>query len=762
MPKEASHDIKSGNTSSPQVALPDAHFVADVQMARTGHDLTLTAADGRHVVVENYFTQATPPDLVAPNGAKLTPQLVAAFTPPEHAGQYAANETHTMTDASPAGRITAVAGEAHIIHADGTRVAAIPGAALFQSDVIETGKTGAVNMLFADHTAFAVGEGARMSIDKYTYSDAHHSGASFFSVLQGVFVYTSGLIGKNDPGAVNVETPVGTIGIRGTAFVGLVDVHGKSEISLWDGAGYVDNAAGETNFAKRFTAYTFTDYQSAPALDAHFDPRQFIHDHKGLFSIVKEQWIGDLMQELKIDDGHGHHNGQEGLLFQQDFPWHFFHAPAWDQNTQEASGMGTAPPWTFDNGANGFTHDAATYDSASFFGGNHAGALTGGDTGGSGGGPLVLQDLFPIVYSDDYNATQTLTIENGMGLFQSSISTGVGEFAEHGTLVGTLNKDADVMNALIDAIPSLATYTGSFHFTATVTDAATNAIFGSFSAVTANDGKFSPGTFPVDIGPFYLDGAGKGIGGIYVDDRMAMSYADHPDGYNVTTTITLDDGTPISYGVEHIGLKNYDMYNQGPTIISGNWSPVDPDSNDYLVVADGVSSDIIVRTGGGNDIFIGGGEDDFVHLKTETPLFMDGQGGENTLFIGNGSTPFMLDFTVLEDATHNAHSPVISNFQTIFFEADSASIVLTAESIFNLSGGGAHAVEIFAGNNVANSSVQVDEQGFGGALGVVQTGTAGGDGDVSFIGTYQGAEVTLIIHQNNTGDANHINVSVST
>ncbi len=322
MGTQVPHDIRIIAADGGRLALPGAQFVADVQMARTGADLMLTSADGHRVVVAGYFAQATPPDLVAPNGAKLTPQLVNAFTPSEHAGQYAANDTHTMTDASPAGRITAATGDAHIVRADGTRLDAVPGTPLFQNDVIETGKTGAVNMLFADHTAFAVGESARMSIDKYSYSDAHHSGSSFFSMLQGVFVYTSGLIGKNDPGAVNVETPVGTIGIRGTAFVGQVNpqdygLHDPHEhmrgehrniIALWDGAGYVDNGIGETNFSKRFTTYSYTAYDAKPEHLADMNPKDFIAAHKTVFNLVDKPWWDELIHIYEHE-----HPVQQGL-----------------------------------------------------------------------------------------------------------------------------------------------------------------------------------------------------------------------------------------------------------------------------------------------------------------------------------------------------------------------------------------------------------------------------------------------------------------
>src|ERR1700742_266009 len=165
MPKDMPADVKIEAVAGKPVELPNGNFIANAEMTRAGADLHLTGPDGHTIIVEGYFTQQTPPDLVTHDGARLTPDMVSAFVPPEHAGQYASSGQIT-NDASPAGKITQLTGEAHIIRADGTHVLASVGMPVFQGDVVETSKTGAVNIQFADNTTFAISESARLSVDQ--------------------------------------------------------------------------------------------------------------------------------------------------------------------------------------------------------------------------------------------------------------------------------------------------------------------------------------------------------------------------------------------------------------------------------------------------------------------------------------------------------------------------------------------------------------------------------------------------------------------
>jgi hypothetical protein len=66
-----------------------------------------------------------------------------------------------------------------------------------------------------------VNEETRFSVDEFVYEQGENDTA-FFSVLQGLFVYVSGLIGKNENN-VNINLPGGNIGIRGTELIGNYD-----------------------------------------------------------------------------------------------------------------------------------------------------------------------------------------------------------------------------------------------------------------------------------------------------------------------------------------------------------------------------------------------------------------------------------------------------------------------------------------------------------------------------------------------------------
>ena len=216
MPKDLSFDVKLDATGGKPVTLPSGESATSAQFMREGTDLYLKSPDGHTIKIEGYFSHDPAPDLVSADGSHLPHQLVDSFLLPQHPGEYAAAGAHAVNDSSAVGKITQVVGDATVIHPDGSHLKADVGVAIHQGDIVETSAKGAVHILFADNTTFAISESARLAIDEYVYNPQEHSGTSFFSMLQGVFVYTSGLIGKDDPSDVKIETPVGSIGIRGT------------------------------------------------------------------------------------------------------------------------------------------------------------------------------------------------------------------------------------------------------------------------------------------------------------------------------------------------------------------------------------------------------------------------------------------------------------------------------------------------------------------------------------------------------------------
>jgi len=128
-------------------------------------------------------------------------------------------------DVNPIGKVLTVAGIAHIEHPATILVQAnLPtsgnaptkvGDLVYRGDVIETGADGAMSITFADGTSFNVSSNARMEVNDFVYDPNGHSNSSLMSLTKGTFTFIAGNVAHT--GDMKVDTPVGTMGIRGTA-----------------------------------------------------------------------------------------------------------------------------------------------------------------------------------------------------------------------------------------------------------------------------------------------------------------------------------------------------------------------------------------------------------------------------------------------------------------------------------------------------------------------------------------------------------------
>jgi FecR protein len=126
-----------------------------------------------------------------------------------------------------AGRLVFVSGPVSIERAP--PVVARAGDSVDQGDVVVTGDKARAQLLMNDGARIALRSGSRFRIDEFSLpaavtapvqaTTANASGKAVASLLKGGFRTTSGAIGKNDPSAYAVRTPVGTLGIRGTRYV---------------------------------------------------------------------------------------------------------------------------------------------------------------------------------------------------------------------------------------------------------------------------------------------------------------------------------------------------------------------------------------------------------------------------------------------------------------------------------------------------------------------------------------------------------------
>ncbi|MBH61292.1 MAG: hypothetical protein CL569_02350 [Alphaproteobacteria bacterium] len=96
---------------------------------------------------------------------------------------------------------------------------AAPGDPVTENDVITTGPTGSVGMTFTDHSRISLGPNSEFRVSEYLFAPDRSTYSFVSNLSKGTMEYASGLVGKLAPETARVETPAGTIGIRGTRFL---------------------------------------------------------------------------------------------------------------------------------------------------------------------------------------------------------------------------------------------------------------------------------------------------------------------------------------------------------------------------------------------------------------------------------------------------------------------------------------------------------------------------------------------------------------
>ena len=116
---------------------------------------------------------------------------------------------------SPIGLVKTVSGDAAVVRA-GRRMAVRPGFQLARGDILSTGATGAMGIILRDDSTLSLGASTETRVEEFAFGPEHHKQGMVVRVTHGIIAYLSGLISKRSPGSVRFETPVATLGVRGT------------------------------------------------------------------------------------------------------------------------------------------------------------------------------------------------------------------------------------------------------------------------------------------------------------------------------------------------------------------------------------------------------------------------------------------------------------------------------------------------------------------------------------------------------------------
>lgn len=119
---------------------------------------------------------------------------------------------------SLAGMVKRVSGSVSLERGD-SRLPVSAGTLLRAGDRIVTGATGGVGIVLADDTLVTAGPGSKVELADVKFDSTTHEGNILIRLLRGALHFVTGLVGKQKPENVKIETPTAVMGVRGTEFI---------------------------------------------------------------------------------------------------------------------------------------------------------------------------------------------------------------------------------------------------------------------------------------------------------------------------------------------------------------------------------------------------------------------------------------------------------------------------------------------------------------------------------------------------------------
>jgi hypothetical protein len=268
----------------------------------------LTGKDGHHHIIPGYFASENHPALVAPNGARLSADMVDLLAGSPAPGQYA--QVQPTAPADSIGKVEKVVGIVNVVR-NGVSVALHVGDAVYKSDVIQTGSDSSCGIGFPDGTALSLVANTRMALNDYSFDAGGTSNAALFTLVEGTFAFVAGQVAHTGNG-MKIATPVATMGIRGTTgyFATITSNLGQLEylVSLFEDHNthhvgrieIIDDNPNSPTYGQIIDALTETGYSHyfTPRVDN--TPLIFIEPSSNLQLTQELQIINDLFRVLDL------------------------------------------------------------------------------------------------------------------------------------------------------------------------------------------------------------------------------------------------------------------------------------------------------------------------------------------------------------------------------------------------------------------------------------------------------------------------------
>lgn len=116
------------------------------------------------------------------------------------------------------GSLRQVKEPAFILH-EGQSLPAQPRQQIRLNDTLRTGPGGAMGAILRDDSVLSLGPNSELSLDEFAFAPVEDKLSLVGRLTRGTAAFLTGKIGQMRPEAVQVETPGGIIGVRGTQFL---------------------------------------------------------------------------------------------------------------------------------------------------------------------------------------------------------------------------------------------------------------------------------------------------------------------------------------------------------------------------------------------------------------------------------------------------------------------------------------------------------------------------------------------------------------
>ena len=123
------------------------------------------------------------------------------------------------------------------------------GAPLYSADIVESDKGAYAVLVFKDEGRISVEAESNFEISSYQFRDSATQNKTSYDLVKGGMRLLTGIIAEDNKEEFSVNTPVATIGIRGTGF-DLVYREGKLYSYTWQGVISQQNDSGLTELAE--------------------------------------------------------------------------------------------------------------------------------------------------------------------------------------------------------------------------------------------------------------------------------------------------------------------------------------------------------------------------------------------------------------------------------------------------------------------------------------------------------------------------------